>query len=78
MLVIVGSALILCLIRFLAGPSLPDRALALDTFSNLAIVFLGFLAFYFNRFIYLDIALVYAVLSFIGTIVFARFLEKGI
>ena len=38
-------------------------------------VFMGFI---FERYIYLDVSLVYAVISFVGLVAIARFLEKGI
>jgi len=39
------------------------------------LVLLGYI---FERYVYLDVALVYAVLTFIGSVAIARFLEKGI
>ena len=77
-LVIIGLAIFLCLLRVLKGPTAPDRAVALDTMATITTALLVFLGFIFDRYIYLDVALVYAVLTFIGSVAIARFLEKGI
>ena len=60
------------------GPTAPDRAVAVDTISTITTALLVFLGFIFKRYVYLDVALVYAVLTFIGSVAIARFLEKGI
>ena len=77
-LTIVGLSILLCLLRLLKGPTAPDRAVALDTMATITTALLVFLAFIFERYVYLDVALVYAVLTFIGSVAIARFLEKGI
>jgi multicomponent Na+:H+ antiporter subunit F len=77
-LVIIGLAIFLCLLRILKGPTAPDRAVALDTVATITTALLVFLGFIFQRYVYLDVALVYAVLTFIGSVAIARFLEKGI
>lgn len=74
----IGLALILGLIRFIKGPTTADRAVALDTMSIIATSALALMAFVFQRYIYVDVALVYAVLGFIGVIVIARYLEKAL
>jgi multicomponent Na+:H+ antiporter subunit F len=66
------------LIRFIKGPTTSDRVVALDTLSAMLIAVLVLLAFIFNRYIYIDVSLIYAVLGFIGIITIARYLEGGI
>jgi len=73
-----GFALLFCFLRLVKGPTVSDRALAVDTASTVITALFVFSAFYFKRYIYLDVALVYALLTFIGTLVFARYMEKGI
>jgi len=75
---IIGVAVILCLLRLIKGPTAPDRAVALDTLSTVTTAVLVLLGFIFKRYIYLDVSLVYAILTFIGAVAIARFLEKGI
>ncbi|MCK4351943.1 cation:proton antiporter [candidate division WOR-3 bacterium] len=77
-LVFIGLGIILCLLRMIKGPTTPDRAVAVDTISTITTALLVFLGFIFKRYIYLDVSLVYAVLTFIGVIAIARYLEKGI
>jgi len=75
-LIVVG--IVLCLLRMLIGPTAADRAMALDTVTTVTTALLVLLGYVLSRYIYLDVALVYAVLMFIGSVAVARFLEKGI
>jgi len=70
-------AMLLVLYRFIKGPTAVDRVIAFDglTIVTITAILLGALAE--GRGIYLDVALVYALLSFLGVIVVARFLEGG-
>jgi len=77
-LAIIGLGVILCLLRMLQGPTAPDRAVAVDTSATVTTALLVLLGFFFKRYVYLDVSLVYAVLTFIGTVAIARYLEKGI
>ncbi len=70
--------LVLGLIRFVKGPTAADRAVALDTMSIIATSAFALLALFFDRYIYIDVALIYAVLGFIGIIVIARYLEGAL
>jgi multicomponent Na+:H+ antiporter subunit F len=74
---IAGVAMLLTLYRFIKGPTAVDRVIAFDglTIVTITAILLGALAE--GRGIYLDVALVYALLSFLGVIVVARFLEGG-
>ena len=70
--------LILGIIRFVKGPTAADRVVALDTMSIVATSAFALMALVFERYIYIDVALVYAVLGFIGVIVIARYLEGAL
>jgi len=72
----VGVAL--AAIRFVKGPTAGDRSVALDTLTTIMVAALVLLAYVFDRYIYLDVALVYGVLGFIGVIVLARYLEGAL
>lgn len=76
-LIIIGAAIFLCFIRMIKGPTAPDRAVAVDTISTITTALLVFLAFFFKRQVYLDVSLIYAVLTFIGSVAVARYLERG-
>ncbi|MEA1973528.1 MAG: monovalent cation/H+ antiporter complex subunit F [Candidatus Cloacimonadota bacterium] len=65
-------------IRMVKGPTLADRVVAMDGMTIIVISLIVYLAYFLNRIIYLDVALVYALVSFIGVIAIARYLERGL
>ncbi len=73
-----GLALLLALWRFVVGPSAADRVVAFDVMTIVAVTGIALLALVGGRGIYLDVALVYALLSFLGVIAVARYLERGL
>ncbi len=75
---IIGLAFLLDFYRFVKGSMASDRVMAADTMSVTTVAALVYMGYLMQRFIYLDIALVYAVLGFIGVIVIARYLEGGV
>ena len=75
---VIVLALFLSFIRFIKGPTASDRVVALDTMSVTFISVLVLLSYMFQRNIYIDVSLVYAVLGFIGVLIIARYLEGGI
>ncbi len=77
-IVLISIGSFLAFMRFVKGPTAADRAIALDTLSVIGIAGLVLLGYLFQRYIYIDLALVYAVLGFIGTIVIARYIEKAL
>jgi multicomponent Na+:H+ antiporter subunit F len=77
-LAIIGAGLILCFLRMLKGPTASDRAVAVDTVTTTIVALLVLLGFIFERYVYLDVSLVYSMISFVGLVALARFLERGI
>jgi len=75
---IIGAAILLCLLRMVRGPTTVDRAVAVDTTATVTTALLVLLGFAFERYVYLDVALVYALLTFIGSVATARYLEGGL
>ncbi|MGB9666441.1 MAG: monovalent cation/H+ antiporter complex subunit F [Candidatus Cryosericum sp.] len=75
---VVALSMALTTIRMIKGPDTSNRAMALDVLTTVSVSVLVFFALFFDRRIYVDVGLVYAVLSFIGVLVIARFLERGI
>jgi len=65
------------LYRFFRGPTQWDRLLAYNSASNRVIVILAIVAVLTKQDIYLDVAIVYAALSFLGLVILARFTERG-
>lgn len=76
--VIISLAVILASVRFILGPTAPDRVVATDILTVMTTIILIFVALISGRSIYLDVALVYAVLSFIAVVAIARYLEGGL
>lgn len=66
-----------CLYRALAGPTLPDRILAANVIGTKTLVVLVLLGLTLNQGLWLDVALVYGLLSFTITLVIGRLLETG-
>ena len=73
-----AGAVVLCMLRALLGPSAPDRLVGVDGMITITTALMVLLGLYLERQIYLDVALVYAVLAFVGVIAVARYLEKGL
>ncbi|MFC0268713.1 monovalent cation/H+ antiporter complex subunit F [Kushneria aurantia] len=75
--IILAISMLLCFVRLVIGPSLPDRVVALELMSMLIVGIIGTNALYSNETSFLDVAIVVALMSFLATIGFARFLERG-
>jgi len=71
MALFIGMALILA--RLFEGPSLYDRVLAGNSFGTYTVLFIGVLGFLTGRPDFLDIALLYALINFVGTIAVLKY-----
>ncbi|MCE9649386.1 MAG: pH regulation protein F [Parvibaculum sp.] len=69
------SAMLLVIIRSFVGPTLYDRILAVNSFGTLTVLLLGLLGFLTARPDFLDIALLYALINFVGTIAVLKFIR---
>jgi len=65
----------LALVRALVGPTVYDRVLAVNTFGTKTVLLIAVLGFLNGRPEFLDLALVYALINFIGTITVLKFFE---
>ena len=72
-IILILFAIFLSFIRFIKGPHLTDRVVAFDTMGIIAVSLLVLLSVAVKDSIYLDVAFVFALIGFIGTIIFARF-----
>ncbi len=68
----------LSLARFLIGPTLSDRVVAFDVMGIMGVSLLVVLALIYKSSLYLDIALVFGLIGFLGATIFGRYIEKGI
>ena len=76
-LLILSISVMLCLYRILTGPTMSDRIVALDTIGINLIAFTGINMIRQGTTAYVDVGLVIAILAFIGSIAFAKYLEGG-
>ena len=65
-------------LRLILGRTVVDRVVAVDMLTVISISMIALYAHVSGRFIYLDVALVYGVLSFLSVLAVARYLERGL
>jgi len=73
---ILGLSVILVFIRFLKGPSLADRVISLDMLILMAIGIIVVYSIVHNQNTFLDIAMLFALIAFLGTVAFAYYIEE--
>ncbi len=71
-------AIVFAVIRLILGQTVVDRVAAVDLLTVISISMIALYAHVGGRFIYLDVALVYGVLSFLAVLGTARYLERGL
>lgn len=74
-LAMLGGAVLLSLLRLLMGPTAPDRVVAADTLAVITTSGLVVLAALLGSALYLDVALIYGTLAFVGVVAIARAIE---
>jgi multicomponent Na+:H+ antiporter subunit F len=75
--VFLAVCIIIALVRVFLGPTVPDRIVALDTINTIVVVVMVILGAAFKEMILIDVAIVYALLSFVATLFIAKYIEKG-
>lgn len=73
---ILGLALVLSVVRLARGPRLPDRIVALELMTSCTVGIAVATAVAKGRSLYIDVALIVALISFLSTVAFARYLER--
>lgn len=68
---------VLAFARLVCGPSLPDRVVALDLIATLVMGIIATYAIAAGLPVFLDVAIVVALIAFLGTVAFAHYVEKG-
>lgn len=79
-IIVIGAitlAVVMAIIRIVRGPTAPDRVVGLDTINTIVISSMVLFGAAYNQVIYIDVAIVYALLSFISTLFIAKYLEGG-
>lgn len=72
---ILAFYLIFSMIRVAAGPTIADRIVGVDTINTLVVALMVLLGAAYKQVIFIDVAIVYALLSFVGTLYVAKYLE---
>ena len=68
------ALMLLAMVRLVQGPTAADRVVALDAINTLVVASMIVLAAVFHQFIFVDVAIIYALLSFVGTLYIAKYL----
>jgi multicomponent Na+:H+ antiporter subunit F len=76
-LAILSVALFLAFVRIARGPSLPDQVVALDLSGSLVVGIIAVFGVLAREPVYLDVAIALALVAFLGTVAFARYLERS-
>ncbi len=76
-LVVLAISLLLCFVRLYLGPNPPNRTVAFDTIAIHAVGIIALIAMGSDSPALLDAAVVTAVLGFVGTMMFARYMENS-
>jgi multicomponent Na+:H+ antiporter subunit F len=70
-------SMMLAMVRALLGPTVYDRVLAVNAFGTKTVLLIAVIGFLTERPEFLDLAIVYALINFIGTIAVLKFFEYG-
>jgi multicomponent Na+:H+ antiporter subunit F len=76
-LALLGASVLLVLVRLVRGPDLANRVVALDLLSVLGVGIAAAAAVVSGNAVYLDVALILALIAFVSTVAFARYAEQG-
>lgn len=68
------ALMLLAMVRLFKGPTSADRVVALDAINTLVVAAMIVLGVVFHQFIFIDVAIIYALLSFVGTLYIAKYL----
>jgi multicomponent Na+:H+ antiporter subunit F len=75
---IMAIVLLLSFYRLAVGPSVPDRVVALDLITTLGMAIIAVYALLTNEPPFLDVAIVVALIGFLGTVAFAYYIERRV
>ncbi|NPE29205.1 cation:proton antiporter [Methanococcoides sp. SA1] len=70
-------AIIPCIYRVIKGPTIPDRVIAIDAMTTVIVVILGIYSYIQESAFFMDVALVLAIISFVGTVTISKYLDEG-
>jgi multicomponent Na+:H+ antiporter subunit F len=76
--VLIFFSIVFGVLRLILGRTIIDRVVAIDMLTVVSMSLIVLYAHLSGRFVYLDVALVYGILSFLGVLAIARALQKGL
>jgi len=76
--IVIVLGILMGVLRLILGRTIVDRIIAIDMLTVVSISLIAIYAHVAERFLYLDVALVYGVLSFLAVLAVARYLERGL
>ena len=68
------ALMLLAMVRLVLGPTAADRVVALDAINTLVVASMIVLGVAFKQIIFIDVAIIYALLSYVGTLFIAKYL----
>ncbi|AKB84713.1 cation:proton antiporter [Methanococcoides methylutens] len=71
-------AIIPCIYRVIKGPTIPDRVIAVDAMTTVIVAMLGIYSYVQGSVFFMDVALVLAIISFVGTVTISKYLDEGV
>lgn len=77
-LVLFGIAILITLVRLILGPSLPDRVISLDMIGVNLISGIAIISILLGTKAFLEVILILAILTFMSTIAFSKYIERGV
>ncbi|HLQ73502.1 MAG TPA: Na(+)/H(+) antiporter subunit F1 [Bacillota bacterium] len=77
-LILFGVAIFITFIRIAMGPTFPDRVIAMDVVGVNLIPAIAIVSILYQTRAFLDVIIVLSILSFISTIAFSKFIERGV
>lgn len=77
-MVILSISILITLARFIIGPTLPDRVISLELIALIIIAIIALYSMMTEEAVFIDIAVIISLISFLGTIAFSYYLERRI
>lgn len=74
---ILSLSIFFCLYRAILGPTIPDRIIGINVIGTKVVVMFALVAAIFEKSFYFDLALIYALLLYVTTLAFVRYLGSG-
>lgn len=74
--IILSFTIIFCMIRAIKGPTAADRLIAINVICTKTVILISIVAFILKAPYFLDVVLVYALISFVASVVISDFIEK--